>query len=208
MNTPSESSYARTIALALAVVLLAGCVQVQHALERAKASVEAVQKDEADIYLPEKWTKLNKDLTLAMDEIGVQERKIIGSYKVAKKMLEKVLADAETIRQSLPDLKGRVRQQAETVLTKAGSALEQAQEVHTRLLLVTQDQQDNDSYNTGMAILEMALADARKAIEHGDLNGALRSGRSIREDADHFSLEMKRTIRKFNRAGQLSSDRN
>lgn len=140
---------------------------------------------------------------MAQNEIAVQARKIVPGYKVARKMLMKISADAERIATSLPDLKARVKKTAETEEKKAKAALENAKEVLERFLKAAQAQPDIDSFLAEVAALETALAGAGVAIKSGDFYGSLNSSRTVREDADHFAAEMKRTIRKSKLPGQL-----
>ena len=109
----------------IAVFFISGCSkQPLQEINDAKAAVDFIVSEGAEKYLPEDAKQINEDLNKALDEVKVQDAKIITNYGKAKEMLASVKAEAEMVSAKLPAKQEEAKKDAITALEEAKAAMD------------------------------------------------------------------------------------
>lgn len=188
----------------VALTLLPSCSKPQQEIDEAKAAVEAAGTAGASIYSAAEWARLNKHLAAALAKVHAQAKKPVKDYGTCKALLGQVLADAEALAASLPELKQRAKNRATEAMAKAEAAVEEAGGLLERAPISENVQLVIDSSKTSLFALEEALGQAQEAIAIGDYFGALDLSKAIRDDAIDLSDELRLVIRMSRRDRQPS----
>ena len=116
------------LALALLVVFaFTSCAkQPTQLMDSAKAAVQGVIDAKGNIYAKDELGKLQGDLQAALDAVTAQAKKFFKKYGPAKEMLNKVIADADSVKGLIPDRIAEAKATAETEINAAKAAVEEA----------------------------------------------------------------------------------
>jgi hypothetical protein len=191
----------RSIILFLAVVmagmLLIGCgKQPTEKMNTAKSAVDAVIADGAEKYAPEDAKKLNDELTAALDEIKVQDGKMMKNYAKAEEMLAKVQADADALKTSLPMKKEEAKNNALAAQEAAKTALEDAKKLLSKAPKGKGSRADIEAMKADVKGLEDSLAEVQAAVDTEDYAAATEKAKSIQEKAAEVSSQITQAMEK------------
>jgi hypothetical protein len=172
----------KNLVLALAiVVVLVGCKQPTQLIDSTKAAIEDLAKGGADKYAVDEFKKLKDDLQAATDEVAAQDKKFFKKFGTAKDMLNKVTADAATLKAALPAKIEAVKNEAIKLQGEVKTALEDATKLLAKAPKGKGTAKDIEALKGDLAGAETSFADIQKAIDGQDYIGALDKAKSIKD---------------------------
>ena len=191
----------RTTILFLAVVisgmLLIGCgKQPTEKMNTAKSAVDAVIADGAEKYAPEDAKKLNDELTAALDEIKIQDGKMMKNYGKAEEMLAKVEAAATALKTSLPIKKEEAKNNALAAQEAAKTAIDDAKKLLSKAPKGKGSRADIEAMKADVNGLEDSLAEVQAAVDTEDYAVATEKSKSIQEKAAEVSSQITQAMEK------------
>lgn len=156
------------------LVLFSGCAKVpDQELAAAKAAIKAAQSVEADKYMPNNFKNIQKAMTAAETEIGMQNIKFVLSrnYGKAKGLLKNATDLAKQVESEAPETKVKIKMQVE-----AGIASAQRMAKETRVDIKnarrSKEKQVLAQMKTDLNTAENGLTQAASDFASGDIIGA------------------------------------
>jgi hypothetical protein len=181
----------------IAAFLFAACAkQPTQESDAAKAAVEAVTKEGADVYAKDELKKLNDDLTASLDEVNTQSKKFFKKYGTAKEMLAKVKTDAEALKPVLAARKEEARTNALAALGEAKAAVDEAAVLLGKAPKGKGTRADIEAFKADLKALEDSLGEVQKAIDGANYFGAIDKAKVIKEKAAGISDQIKKAMEK------------
>lgn len=186
------------LSLALIVVLaFTSCAkQPTQLMDSAKAAVQGVIDAKGNIYAKDELAKLQGDLQAALDAVTAQAKKFFKKYGPAKEMLNKVIADADSVKALIPGRIAEAKAAAETEINAAKAALEEAKALLEKAPKGKGTKADIEAMKADLAGLETAMADVTTALNAEDFFGAKDKAVVIKEKAAQITEQVKAAIAK------------
>lgn len=186
------------LALCLAAAMLfAACAkQPTEDISAAKTAVDAVIAEGGEKYAPEDVKKINDTLTAAMDEIKVQDDKMMKNYAKAKELLAQAKADAESLKVNLPMKKEESKNNAMASQEAAKTALADAKAMLAKAPKGKGSRADIEAMRADLKGLEESLAGVQTAIDSEDYASANQTATSIVDKANEVSAQITSAMEK------------
>lgn len=186
------------LALCLATAMLfAACAkQPTEDISAAKTAVDAVIAEGGEKYAPEDVKKINDTLTAAMDEIKVQDDKMMKNYAKAKELLAQAKADAESLKVNLPMKKEESKNNAMASQEAAKTALADAKAMLAKAPKGKGSRADIEAMRADLKGLEESLAGVQTAIDSEDYASANQTATSIVDKANEVSAQITSAMEK------------
>jgi methyl-accepting chemotaxis protein len=185
------------LVVVMAGLLLMGCgKQPTEDINAAKSAVDTVIAEGAEKYASEDAKLLNDELTAALDEIKIQDGKMMKNYGKAQEMLAKVKADAETLKSSLPMKKEEAKNNALVAQEAAKTAIEEARNLLSKAPKGKGSRADIEAMKADVKGLEDSLVDVQVAVNAEDYATATEKARSIQEKAAEVSSQVTQAMEK------------
>lgn len=182
----------------MAGLLLMGCgKQPVEDINAAKSAVDAVIAEGAEKFAPEDAKMLNDDLTAALDEIKVQDGKMMKNYGKAQEMLAKVKADAETLKTSLPTKKEEAKNNSLAAQEAAKASIEDAKKLLAKAPKGKGSRADIEAMKADVKGLEESLAEVQAAVDAEDYTAATNKAESIEVKALEVSSQVTQAMEKI-----------
>ena len=191
-------SLIKHLALALIVaILVTNCAkQPSQEIDNAKAAIDAVVAERGDLFTPNELKKLNDDLQAANDEIAAQSKKFIKKYDKAKKILAKIVTDADALKAMIPARIEEIMNNALTAQNEAKAAIAEANDLLDRAPKGEGIKPDIKVMKIDLATsAETALAEIQAAIDAQDYLGARAKAVSIKAKAAAISEQVNKAFR-------------
>lgn len=187
----------------MASFLLIGCgKQPTEDINASKAAVDAVIAEGAEKYAPEDAKMLNDELTAALDEIKIQDGKMMKNYSKGQEMLAKVKADAEALKTSLPMKKEEAKNNALAAQEATKTAIEDAKKLLAKAPKGKGSRADIEAMKADVRGLEDSLAEVQAAIDAEDYAAATEKAESIKEKAIEVSSQVTQAMEKVGAKAQ------
>lgn len=181
----------------MAGFLLAGCgKQPTEDMNAAKSAVDAVIAEGAEKYAPEDAKMLNEQMTAALEEISIQDSKVMKNYSKAQEMLVKVKADAEALKASLPMKKEEAKNSAIAAQEAAKTAIDEAKKLLAKAPKGKGSRADIEAMKADVKGLEDVIAEVQSAIDVEDYSVATEKAKSIQEKAAEVSSQITQAMEK------------
>jgi len=185
------------LVVVMAGLLLIGCgKQPTEDINAAKSAVDTVIAEGAEKYASEDAKLLNDELTAALDEIKIQDGKMMKDYGKAKEMLAKVKADAEELKTSLPMKKEEAKNNALAGQEAAKTAIEDAKKLLSKAPKGKGSRADIEAMKADVKGLEESLSEVQAAVDAEDYATAAEKARSIQEKAAEVSSQVTQAMEK------------
>jgi hypothetical protein len=187
------------LALALIVVFaFTSCAkQPTQLMDAAKAAVQGVIDAKGNVYAKDELAKLQGDLQAALDAVTAQAKKFFKKYGPAKEMLNKVVADADSVKALIPGRIAEAKAAAETELNAAKAAVEEAKALLEKAPKGKGTKADIEAMKADLAGLETAMADVDAALAAEDYFGAKDKAAVIKEKAAAIVEQVNAAIAKI-----------
>jgi hypothetical protein len=187
------------LALALIVVFaFTSCAkQPTQLMDAAKAAVQGVIDAKGNVYAKDELAKLQGDLQAALDAVTAQAKKFFKKYGPAKEMLNKVVADADSVKALIPGRIAEAKAAAETELNAAKAAVEEAKALLEKAPKGKGTKADIEAMKADLAGLETAMADVDAAVAAEDYFGAKDKAAVIKEKAAAIVEQVNAAIAKI-----------
>jgi wobble nucleotide-excising tRNase len=158
-------------AVAMMVVLMAGCSQVPTAeTEKANASLEAAKTVEADRYLAAEYTALSDSLNVVLTAIEAEKEKSAGSrnFKPFAEKLTWIAANADTLALQTETIKAEMRVQVEEEMATLTATVAQNKEMVSKIVKTTKNAEEVDAMMNQVTMIEAAIAEINTLVANGD----------------------------------------
>jgi hypothetical protein len=187
------------LALALIVVFaFTSCAkQPTQLMDAAKAAVQGVIDAKGNVYAKDELAKLQGDLQAALDAVTAQAKKFFKKYGPAKEMLNKVVADADSVKALIPGRIAEAKAAAETEINAAKAAVEEAKALLEKAPKGKGTKADIEAMKADLAGLETAMADVDGALAAEDFFGAKDKAAVIKEKAAAIVEQVNAAIAKI-----------
>jgi hypothetical protein len=176
-----------TLVLAMLVVLTSCAKQPTQEMGDSKAAIDAVIADGGEKYANDEVKALNDDLTMAMDEVKVQDGKFFKNYDKAKEMLAKVKSNAEALQAEIPARKEKAMNDATAALDAAKAAVSNANMMLAKAPKGKGTKADIEAMRADVAGIEAALTEAQGMIDSEDYLGATDKANGAKVKADEIA---------------------
>jgi len=186
-----------TLALIVIFAFTSCAKQPTQLMDSAKAAVQGVIDAKGNVYAKEELAKLQGDLQAALDAVTAQAKKFFKKYGPAKEMLNKVMADAESVKGLIPGRIAEAKAAAETEINAAKAAVEEAKALLEKAPKGKGTKADIEAMKADLAGLEAAMADVDSAMAAEDYFGAKDKAVAIKEKAAGISEQINAAIAKI-----------
>jgi hypothetical protein len=186
-----------TLALIVIFAFTSCAKQPTQLMDSAKAAVQGVIDAKGNVYAKEELAKLQGDLQAALDAVTAQAKKFFKKYGPAKEMLNKVMADAESVKGLIPGRIAEAKAAAETEINAAKAAVEEAKALLEKAPKGKGTKADIEAMKADLAGLEAAMADVDSAMAAEDYFGAKDKAVVIKEKAAGISEQINAAIAKI-----------
>ncbi len=178
----------------IALFFIAGCEkQPLKEINAAKTAVDSIISEGAEKYLPDDAKKLNDNLNKAMDEVKVQDAKIIKNYGKAKEMLVNVKAEAEAINSKLPAKKEEAKKDAIAAIEAAKAAMDETKALLAKGSKGKAPNAANETISADIKNLEESFKELQVQIDREDFMTIASKAGEIRNKASELSTLLKQT---------------
>ncbi len=165
------------------LMLFSGCTrQPVEAVNAARAAVDSAAGEGSEKYAPADARRVNTELAAALTEVKIQDAKLLKDYKKAVEMLNRVKADAEAVKASLPSKKEEARKKAVESVETAIAAVDE-----TKIVIVRTARKSVKDGVEAIAAdvkgLDEALADIRRFMKQEDYLAAAEKASALQEKA-------------------------
>jgi hypothetical protein len=187
------------LSLALIIVFaFTSCAkQPTQLMDQAKAAIQGVIDAKGGVYAKDELNKLQGDLQAALDAVTAQAKKFFKKYGPAKEMLNKVIADADSVKALIPGRIAEAKAAAETAMNEAKMAVEQAAALLEKAPKGKGTKADIEAMKADLAGLETAMADVNSALAAEDYFGAKDKAAVIKEKAAAITEQINAAIAKI-----------
>ncbi len=187
------------LSLALIIVFaFTSCAkQPTQLMDQAKAAIQGVIDAKGGVYAKDELNKLQGDLQAALDAVTAQAKKFFKKYGPAKEMLNKVIADADSVKALIPGRIAEAKAAAETAMNEAKNAVEEAKALLEKAPKGKGTKADIEAMKADLAGLETAMADVNSALAAEDYFGAKDKAAVIKEKAAAITEQINAAIAKI-----------
>lgn len=189
---------ARYIVLAFMVIaFVSGCGQKPtKEIEDTKAAANAVISEGLGKYSPEDEKKLNDAMTMAMDEIKIQEDKTFKNYDKAKQMLAEVKKNADEMKAALPAKKEQAKQNALSAQEAAKATVDDAKKLLAQAPKGKGTAADIEALRGDVKGIEELLPEVQGLIDKEEYRTAVTKAGAIKEKATGVANQIKEAMEK------------
>jgi hypothetical protein len=170
-----------TVLLLVAAVLV-GCSSAPESEERAATQAMAgAEAAKAAVYAPEAWQVAEDTLQAARTEKTNQDGRfaLFRNYGEAKALYGRAATLADEARVEAQQQQQVVRQEAESLLTEAQTALDGLSAQLKKIRPRKDTKAEIEMMKRDVAALQQQLDDARSSLSQGDFDGARTKARSV-----------------------------
>jgi len=178
--------------------ILNGCAKAPtQEINDTKAQVEAVTNTDTQTYAADELSKLNSDLTAALDEVNLQNDKFLfKKYDNAKVMLANVKTAAENVKTVAAQRKEEAKNKAITAQGEAQVAIDAAKALLEKAPTGKGTKADIEMFKADLTGIEESFAALQGTIDAEKYSDALNSANIIKEKAASISNEITLAIEK------------
>ena len=186
------------LALALIVVFaFTSCAkQPVQLMDSAKAAVQSVIDAKGGVYAKDELNKLQGDLQAALDAVTAQAKKFFKKYGPAKEMLNKVVADADSVKALIPGRIAEAKAAAETAMNEAKTAVEEAKALLEKAPKGKGTKADIEAMKADLAGLDSQMTEVQNAMTAEDYFGAKDKAMAIKDKAAAIAEQVQKAIDK------------
>jgi hypothetical protein len=189
--------FTKHLVLIFAIALvLAGCKQPTQQTDAAKAAIEGVTKAGADKYAIEELKALNDQLTQALDEIAVQDKKFFKKFGPAKEMLAGIVTKADELKAALPAKIEAAKNLAVQLQGEAKTAIDEATALLAKAPTGKGTKKDIDALKADLAGAETSFAEIQTSLDAQDYIAAQDKAKSVKEKVTAVIDQVKAAIEK------------
>jgi hypothetical protein len=180
------------------VASLAACgKQPVEEINATKAAVEAAIGAGAETYVADDYKKVDAAMAAALEEVKLQDDKMLKNYDKAKQLLAQVKADGEALQAKAVAEKQRLMEQADADLAAAGTAVATAGELVANAPVGKGSAADIMAMKADITGLEAALGEVQPLIDGGDYAAASEKAQAINAKASALSMEVQNVMIKL-----------
>jgi hypothetical protein len=168
--------------LLLTAAAFLGCSSAPESEERAATQAMAgAEAAKAAVYAPVAWKAAEDTLQAARTEKAKQEGRfaLFRNYGDTKALYERAATLADQARISAQQQQDVVRQEAETLLTQAQTALDGLSERLKKIRPRKDNKAEIEMMKRDVAALQQGLDEARTSLSQGDFDGARTKAQSV-----------------------------
>jgi len=189
--------FSKHLVLIFAIALvLAGCKQPIQQTDAAKAAIEAVTTAGADKYATEELKALNDELTKALDEIAVQDKKFFKKFGPAKEMLAGIVTKADELKTALPAKIEAAKNLAVQLQGEAQAAIDEAKALLAKAPTGKGTKKDIDALKADLTGAETSFAEIQTSLDAQDYIAAQDKAKSVKEKVTAVIDQVKAAIEK------------
>lgn len=189
--------FSKHLVLIFAITLvLAGCKQPTQQTDAAKAAIEGVTTAGADKYATEELKALNDELTKALDEIAVQDKKFFKKFGPAKEMLAGLVTKADELKAALPAKIEAAKNLAVQLQGEAKTAIDEAKALLAKAPTGKGTKKDIDALKADLAGAETSFAEIQTSLDAQDYIAAQDKAKSVKEKVTAVIDQVKAAIEK------------
>ncbi|MBU0728316.1 MAG: hypothetical protein KKE17_11615 [Proteobacteria bacterium] len=188
----------RFIVVALMFVAgITGCSkQPVEEISSSRAAVETVAQESAGIYAAQELRTLQADLAAALDEVKVQDGKMLKNYDNAKQLLAKVMSDSEQVRSVVATSKEQARLNSIDALQGAQASLAEAKNALAIAPKGKGSRADIEAMGADLNGLEESMYTIQPLIDAGEYAGATEKAGIVSQKANEISSQVKLAMEK------------
>jgi len=158
-------------ALAMMVVLMAGCSQVPTVeTEKANASLDAAKTVEAHRYLAAEFTALTDSLNVVLTAIEAEKEKSASSrnFKPLAEKLNWIAENADNLAVQTETMKAETRVKVEQEMATLTATVNQNKEVIGKIVKTSKNTAEVDAMTDQVTMIEAAIAEINTLVANGD----------------------------------------
>jgi hypothetical protein len=188
-------------ATALVALTLTSCGKVpQTEIDSAKAAVETLKTQQADIYLNEEFTAVQDSLNTALENVEKASSKtMFRNYDAAKVQLEYVIATSTALGERVEAVKTQVKEETEAAIAAAKTILEDNKVLVEKAPKGKEGKAAIDAIKAELVVLETSLTETATLIEAGSYMAAKDKVTAATEKLNSINAELKAVIEKVKR---------
>lgn len=188
-------------ATALVALTLTSCGKVpQTEIDSAKASVETLKTQQADIYLNQEFTAVQDSLNVALESVEKASSKtMFRNYDVAKAQLEYVTTTAVALGEKVEGVKTQVKAETEAAIAAAKTILEENKVLVEKAPKGKEGKAAIDAIKAELVVLETSLTETTALFEAGSYMAAKDKVTAATEKLNSINAELKAVIAKVKR---------
>jgi hypothetical protein len=188
-------------ATAIVALTLTSCGKVpQTEIDSAKAAVETLKTQQADIYLNEEFTAVQDSLNTALENVEKASSKtMFRNYDAAKVQLEYVIATSTALGERVEAVKTQVKEETEAAIAAAKTILEDNKVLVEKAPKGKEGKAAIDAIKAELVVLETSLTETATLIEAGSYMAAKDKVTAATEKLNSINAELKAVIEKVKR---------
>lgn len=180
------------ILVGLAMALLTACSgPPTQDLAAARAAVDEVVSEGAELFAPEEMHSLDVKLTYALTVLHNEENDLVKNYRLARYILRQVKDDAEALKVKVVARKDALQHAAVVALGDARTAVQEARKLYEEALADQALATALLPLQFQLTTLEAALEQVPRQITAGDFGSAAERARAIADQAVSFSQSLR-----------------
>jgi hypothetical protein len=191
----------RFIAVLAGLVMVTSLVacgkQPVEEITATKAAVEAAVAAGAEQYVADDYKKVDASMAAALEEVKVQDGKMLKNYDKAKQLLAQAKADGEALQGKAVAEKQRLLEQADADLAAAGTAVATAGELVENAPKGKGSAADIMAMKADITGLEAALGEVQPLIDNSEFAAASERAQAIIVKATALSDEIQNVMIKL-----------
>jgi hypothetical protein len=185
-------------ATALVALTLTSCGKVpQTEIDSAKAAVETLKTQQADIYLTEEFTAVQDSLNVALESVEkASSKSMFRNYDAAKAQLEYVTTTSVALGERVEAVKTQVIAETEAAIAAAKTILEENKVLVEKAPKGKEGKAAIDAIKAELVVLETSLAETATLFEAGNYMAAKDKVTAATEKLNSINAELKAVIEK------------
>jgi hypothetical protein len=188
-------------ATALVALTLTSCGKVpQTEIDSAKAAVETLKTQQADVYVAEEFTAVQDSLNAALENVEKASSKFMfRNYDAAKAQLDYVIATSTALGEKTEAVKTQVKEETEAAVVAAKTILEENMKLVEKAPKGKEGKAAIDAIKAELVVLETSLTETVTLVEAGSFMAAKDKVTAATEKLNSINAELKAVIEKVKR---------
>jgi hypothetical protein len=185
------------LASLIVIALLTSCGKApQGKIDAVNAAIDSAKTNQADIYVPDEFTRVQDSMNVVMTMIEAQKSKLLRSYSVAEGKLDQALALAKQVQVDAVARKEEVKNEVESLLSEIKTEIDDNTALMKRAPRGKEGAQVLEQMKTEMATVGSSVTDAQNLYNSGAYMDAYNKIKAAKTTADEINGELKDAIRK------------
>ncbi len=179
----------------LIIAIITSCAKPPQAeIDAAKAAIDSVKVQGADIYVPEAFNAMQDSLNAALEKIEAQKSKLFKKYGVAKEQLVAVAAMAKDVQAQNETRKTEIKAAIEVLKAEIDSV----NAVNKQLVVKAPKGKGGSmaimAIKNDITAVDNAVTESAALVEQGDLLGAQTKLQAAKEKAVMVNEELSKAV--------------